>query len=79
MFIMSYVLIVTNQYTKLAENPAPSKIPTKSNHQTSGADYENAIREGSTSVRVGSSIFGARHYAKWSQPRRNRTDPKHVV
>eukprot|EP00438_Fugacium_kawagutii_P017012 Skav225421 [mRNA] locus=scaffold680:80745:84851:- [translate_table: standard] len=26
------------------------------------ADYENAIREGSTSVRVGSSIFGARHY-----------------
>ena len=31
-----------------------------------GADYENAIREGSTSVRVGSSIFGARHYPKWS-------------
>ena len=29
-----------------------------------GADYENAIREGSTSVRVGSSIFGARHYPK---------------
>eukprot|EP00931_Biecheleriopsis_adriatica_P087767 TRINITY_DN62194_c0_g1_i1.p1 TRINITY_DN62194_c0_g1~~TRINITY_DN62194_c0_g1_i1.p1 ORF type:complete len:266 (-),score=67.43 TRINITY_DN62194_c0_g1_i1:44-772(-) len=26
------------------------------------SDYENAIREGSTSVRVGSSIFGARHY-----------------
>lgn len=26
-----------------------------------GGDYENAIREGSTSVRVGSSIFGARH------------------
>ena len=31
-----------------------------------GADYENAIREGSTSVRVGSSIFGARHYPKWT-------------
>jgi len=26
------------------------------------SDYENAIRHGSTSVRVGSSIFGARHY-----------------
>eukprot|EP00930_Biecheleria_cincta_P007874 TRINITY_DN109168_c0_g1_i1.p1 TRINITY_DN109168_c0_g1~~TRINITY_DN109168_c0_g1_i1.p1 ORF type:complete len:244 (+),score=52.81 TRINITY_DN109168_c0_g1_i1:225-956(+) len=26
------------------------------------SDYETAIREGSTSVRVGSSIFGARHY-----------------
>ncbi|CAE7184961.1 PLPBP, partial [Symbiodinium necroappetens] len=26
------------------------------------ADYENAILEGSTSVRVGSSIFGARQY-----------------
>ncbi|CAK0891010.1 unnamed protein product, partial [Prorocentrum cordatum] len=25
-------------------------------------DYENAILEGSTSVRVGSAIFGARHY-----------------
>merc|ERR1711879_518220 len=25
------------------------------------SDYETAIREGSTSVRVGSSIFGARH------------------
>jgi len=27
------------------------------------SDYENAIREGSTSVRVGSSIFGSRIYA----------------
>merc|ERR1712113_902050 len=27
------------------------------------ADYENAIREGSSSVRVGSSIFGARNYS----------------
>mmetsp|Transcript_38121 Transcript_38121/g.75601 ORF Transcript_38121/g.75601 Transcript_38121/m.75601 type:complete len:245 (-) Transcript_38121:78-812(-) len=26
------------------------------------SDYENAVREGSTSVRVGSSIFGARYY-----------------
>lgn len=26
------------------------------------SDYETATREGSTSVRVGSSIFGARHY-----------------
>eukprot|EP00434_Breviolum_minutum_P010857 symbB.v1.2.009572.t1/scaffold609.1/size185969/2 len=33
------------------------------------ADYENAIREGSTSVRVGSSIFGARHYPKYSTSR----------
>ena len=28
------------------------------------ADYEAAIREGSTVVRVGSSIFGARDYSK---------------
>jgi len=26
------------------------------------ADYQNAVRQGSTSVRVGSTIFGARHY-----------------
>jgi uncharacterized pyridoxal phosphate-containing UPF0001 family protein len=25
-------------------------------------DFEDAIRRGSTSVRVGSTIFGARHY-----------------
>lgn len=30
------------------------------------SDYESAIREGSTSVRVGSSIFGARHYSSKS-------------
>jgi len=30
------------------------------------SDYENAIREGSTSVRVGSSIFGSRVYASKS-------------
>ena len=27
------------------------------------SDFENAIRNGSTSVRVGSTIFGARNYA----------------
>ncbi|EDQ84709.1 uncharacterized protein MONBRDRAFT_34574 [Monosiga brevicollis MX1] len=27
------------------------------------SDYETAIRQGSTNVRVGSTIFGARHYA----------------
>jgi PLP dependent protein len=27
-------------------------------------DFENAIARGSTSVRVGSTIFGARNYAK---------------
>ncbi len=26
------------------------------------ADFEEAIQKGSTNVRVGSSIFGARHY-----------------
>eukprot|EP00929_Paragymnodinium_shiwhaense_P000154 TRINITY_DN100397_c0_g1_i1.p1 TRINITY_DN100397_c0_g1~~TRINITY_DN100397_c0_g1_i1.p1 ORF type:complete len:288 (-),score=66.49 TRINITY_DN100397_c0_g1_i1:170-961(-) len=32
------------------------------------ADYENAILEGSTSVRVGSSIFGARSYPAKAAP-----------
>jgi hypothetical protein len=29
------------------------------------ADYMHAIQAGSTSIRVGSSIFGARNYVAW--------------
>lgn len=50
-------------FDKIKSGKSPSNFDFKELSMGMSSDYEIAIKKGSTMVRVGSTIFGSRHYA----------------
>jgi PLP dependent protein len=53
-------------FEKLKEMKLPSRVEMKELSMGMSADYKIAVEEGSTFVRIGSSIFGERNYSNQS-------------